>query len=811
MYRAWFWLRWSARDLRRRWVQVAVIALVVAIGTGVYAGMTSVTDWARISYDESYAALRAHDLRVALPEGTFVPQGSLASALGSMARPDWVAAAEERLIVSTQVDASTGGETVLVPGRIVGVPVDGGGPRVDALDVRSGHGLSVGTDVALLEAHFADHYDLAASGTIRIAGQTPVRYAGTALTPEYFMVTSGQGDFLAQANFAVVFLPLPAAQELAGRAGGVNDLVISLREGVDVGEAEAEVERSLEAMLPDVGTTITRLEEDPAHRLLYEDLEGDRGTFNALAMIVLLAAAIAAFNLAGRIVEAQRREIGVGMALGVPRRHIALRPMLAGAEMAALGVVFGLGMGFLVGVGMRSVYSSLIPLPVWRTPFEFAPYARAAALGFLVPFVATAWPVWRAIRVAPVDAIRTGHLAARGGGLAPLLGRVRVPGRSLAQMPVRNVLRAPRRTALTALGIGAAIVTMVVVLGALDSFNAILDRGSAETLRGSPDRVLVTLSDYRPIESELMRTIERTPAVGAVEPTVNVAATVSNGGPDLAIRIQALDLSSPIWHPTVTDRGAAGDLPGIVLARKAFEDLGVDAGDKVTVLHPVRTGASTFDLRETTMRVIGSHPNPMRFFAYVDVSDAGAFGLAGVANELQVVPAPGASVGDVERALFGLPGVAAVQEADAVLQVTSDVLDNFTGIFQIIEGFALLLALLIAFNAASIAADERAREHATMAAYGVRPRTLLRMSVIESGIVGTIGTLLGLGVGTVTLGWMIGQAADELPEIAVPTVVGGGTIVATLVFGIVVVGLAPLFTARKLRRMDVPSTLRVME
>jgi putative ABC transport system permease protein len=171
MYRAWFWLRWSARDLRRRWVQVGVIALVVAIGTGVYAGMTSVTDWARISYDESYAALRAHDLRVALPEGTVVPQGSLAGALGSMGHPDWVATAEERLIVPTQVDASTGGVTVLVPGRIVGIHVDRGGPRVDGLDVRSGRGLSEGTDMALLEAHFADHYDLAANGTIRIAGE----------------------------------------------------------------------------------------------------------------------------------------------------------------------------------------------------------------------------------------------------------------------------------------------------------------------------------------------------------------------------------------------------------------------------------------------------------------------------------------------------------------------------------------------------------------------------------------------------------------------------------------------------------------
>ena len=40
------------------------------------------------------------------------------------------------------------------------------------------------------------------------------------------------------------------------------------------------------------------------------------------------------------------------------------------------------------------------------------------------------------------------------------------------------------------------------------------------------------------------------------------------------------------------------------------------------------------------------------------------------------------------------------------------------------------LVLLIAFNAAAINADERRREHATMVAYGVRLRTLFRMTSI---------------------------------------------------------------------------------
>ena len=37
------WLRWSWRDLRARWLQVLAIAMVIALGTGSYAGLSSVT------------------------------------------------------------------------------------------------------------------------------------------------------------------------------------------------------------------------------------------------------------------------------------------------------------------------------------------------------------------------------------------------------------------------------------------------------------------------------------------------------------------------------------------------------------------------------------------------------------------------------------------------------------------------------------------------------------------------------------------------------------------------------------------------
>ena len=137
-----FLLRWSARDLRRRWLQVAAIALIIAIGTGVYSALGSTATWRRQSNDASFAALDMYDLRVKAADGVDAPTGAMLAALERL--PDgMVADAEERLVAPTQVDASTADRTVLVPGRIVGVDLTGEGPHLNRVWVEPGDGRTL--------------------------------------------------------------------------------------------------------------------------------------------------------------------------------------------------------------------------------------------------------------------------------------------------------------------------------------------------------------------------------------------------------------------------------------------------------------------------------------------------------------------------------------------------------------------------------------------------------------------------------------------------------------------------------------------
>jgi putative ABC transport system permease protein len=524
--------------------------------------------------------------------------------------------------------------------------------------------------------------------------------------------------------------------------------------------------------------------------------------------LLIAGAVTAAFNLIQRMIEEQRRELGIGMALGERPSLLAVRPLLVSAQVALLGVVCGVIVGVMVGNAMGAVFRDLIPLPIWDTSFRPGVFAVAALVGFIVPFAATAVPVAGAVRVMPIDAIRPLHLTAGQSLHTPRHQRERNTFRVL---PFRNLLRARRRTILTLLGIAAAVTVLVGFLGIMDSVSGAIDTAEHEAVGQTPDRITVGLDGFYPVDGPRIAAIAETGSVAEVEPKTIVPGSVTAGGESIDLIVELANLEAGMWAPTVT----AGEIgrPGLVLAEKAAADLELVPGDTVMLRHPRREGLAEFEYVESQAEVVATHPNPVRAVAYMDRSGAASlFNLSGLANGLNVLPSDGVAAADVQRELFAFDWVTSVQPVTAVTEAVRDAFEQVLGIIQVMVVAVVLLTALIAFNTAAINFDARSREHATMFAFGVRVRTALRMATTESFVVGVVATALGILGGLVMVWWMTQQLlAETLPEYALEVTARGATLGFVAAVGIVAVTIGPIFTVRRMRRMDLPSKLRLVE
>jgi putative ABC transport system permease protein len=815
------WLRWSWRDLRSRWVQVVAIALIIALGTGVFAGLGGQKTWRIASYDLSYGKLHMYDIKMELADGSYANGDDLLAALRDV---PGLTAIDTRLIVPTLVDASHDGEPLLVRGRIVGVDVRDDGPSVNQIAVASGEGRNLtaadsGQNVAVVEYKFAKHYDLKPGAPLQISGGVALDFVGRGQSPEYFLIMPESGNYFGESDFAVLFVPLETVQKLTDRAGLVNDVVMTIDPAADRDAIRAALESRMASAFPNTGVTFTYKEDDQVYTGLYSDADGDQWMWNIMGMLFLLGAAMGAFNLVGRMVESQRREIGVGMALGLPRRWIAFRPMLVGLQIAILGTLFGLLVGLLLNKLFAVALKELVPLPYWDIQFYVPGYVRAILLGVTLPFLATLLPVWRAVRVAPVDAIRSGYLVAKGDRLTRLANRIPLPGRSFTQMPLRNVMRSPWRTLLTVLGIAIAIMLMTFMVGAMDSYVGTMQRADDAYRYEGRDRVLVDLDRFYPMSNGDVTALtsltgsDGQPLFSASEAALLLGGSISNGADKIDTALELHDMTSALWVPKlVKGHLTASTGPGLIISQKAADDLGVTVGDTLTLEHPSRESLLSFRLVKTELPVIGIHDNPLRPLTYMDLSAASLMGLDGVTNLMIFDPAPGRQVDEIKASLLTQPGVTSVKSIADFSNAVKALLDMMTGILAIIEAVAVALAFLIAFNSTSISVDERVREVATMFAFGLRTRTVTRMQMTENVVIGALGTLIGMVSGWGLLEILfIARANVEMADLKLIMMISPESLLLAAGLGVVVVGLTPLLSIRRMRRMDIPSTLRVME
>ena len=119
----------------------------------------------------------------------------------------------------------------------------------------------------------------------------------------------------------------------------------------------------------------------------------------ALALVALLLAGVGIYGVVGFTVSQRSREIGVRMALGARPVGIARLVLREGFVMALVGIAVGLAVAY----GAARAWSSLL---FGVPPADPVTLLTAAGLGLVITVMGSIVPVWRAVRVSPLSAMR---------------------------------------------------------------------------------------------------------------------------------------------------------------------------------------------------------------------------------------------------------------------------------------------------------------------------------------------------------------------------------------------------------------------
>lgn len=190
-----------------------------------------------------------------------------------------------------------------------------------------------------------------------------------------------------------LFVPLAVAQTLGNRPGQVGLVQVS---ALTTG-------RPLEQMAADIAARLPAVEVRTLRQFAQAEaavLSRIRLLLALVAALVLVVAALAVGSTMVTAVLERRAEIGLMKALGAAERQVAALFLAEGLSIGALGGLAGyaLGLGLAALIGWQVFRAGLLPNPLGL------PMTLAVALG--VAFLASLWPVRRALTIDPAVTLR---------------------------------------------------------------------------------------------------------------------------------------------------------------------------------------------------------------------------------------------------------------------------------------------------------------------------------------------------------------------------------------------------------------------
>lgn len=326
----------------------------------------------------------------------------------------------------------------------------------------------------------------------------------------------------------------------------------------------------------------------------------------------------------------------------------------------------------------------------------------------------------------------------------------------------RNIWRHRRRTLIVVLAIGFTLSLMMLYDGVVGGFEQSIYGAAIKVLGGN---IQVHASGYHakmgqnpllPLQNDqaAVNAALAQPQVIAASRRINTGGLATSREGAFPVSIIGIEPEKELAVNLVAQYVAAGryitsnDQDLVYIGKGLAEAMGVAVGDRFTL-----AGRATHNqMRQRTMTVAGIYDVGMRDIekrsVYISLGEAqDLYGLSGQSTEVVIsLKQLGQEPGVISALKSGLGGdeidswQTNFPDLQAAIETKGGVMNVFSVIILFIVGIGILNLLLMAVY-------ERTREIGILGAFGLKPRQISALFLLEGAFMGLVGIAVGVGLG----------------------------------------------------------------
>jgi putative ABC transport system permease protein len=716
---------------------------VLACGVALFVMATGMYDSLERARNGYYDSARMADIAVSVVRAPDPVANDLAALPG-------VNALEARVSGIGLLDVA--GKSDPVSARLVSLPADRR-PRVNDVLLRAGRWPNPARDNEVLINEAFAEANLLAPGmelsALIYGRQRVLEIVGIASSPEFVFAVAPGAMLPEPERFGVLWM----GREALGRAfdvdGAFNDVVLRLAPGAN----ERDTISAIDAVLArHGGRGAYGRDRMLSAQFLADELTSLRTMASILPPIFMLVAVFLLNVSLSRLVATERSNIGLLKSFGYGNAAIAFHYGKFAIAFGLLGAALGALTGRWIGGLMADIYAKVYRIPGLQFDAELPVYLWAVVVALIAAVFGAAQAVFRASQLPPAAALAP-PAPTSFGRLGTSVERAARKLDGKTRMVVRRIVRFPRRSATTVVGISLALALLITSQHFPISMNHIVD-----VTFGVAQRMDATLTFAETADEQILAEVARLPGVLSVEPLRATEVIFTAGSRQRRDTLMGLPEGAYLYR--LLDQNMAAvpmRADGITLSANLASKLDVRVGDTLVA-------QATEGHRETAELLVVAVVKPyLAGAAYMEMNALGrALREPGRVNAAYVLM-DRSERDALNSRVKELPMIAGVSFLDNASASMRKMLNEGSGFFSyMFIVFSCLMAGGVAFSAARVTFAEQERDLATLRVLGFGRREVSYVLLAEIGTLLLVALPAGAILGAVLSRWLMSQFQTDL-------------------------------------------------